>query len=782
LRPRSQGPRAGLAAWLLVLACALAPAHAQDPDPDEPDGTSGQARVLAVDPDLRLKTIAPAGDVDWLRVTLEQARLYEIGAVPTPPGYGTPRTGPRLRIDFYDRNGTTLLLSRTATQRGQVVGFEVRLTRDFPGRPGGDYFLRISALDQTTGAYGVSAAAFENDGTRASAAGISLGAIPQIHVVATFEDEDYQKVYLVPGSLYQIEAYPDAAARVQVALLSPTGAFIDSAESLDNGTPAELLVSLMGTEGLHYLQVSSVGPNTGAYAIRVIDPFAPDPGYAVGRVISSVGGAPIADAAVLLRRDDGSNGLISGDPSAADGGFELQALIEGNYLLSARKDGYVDSASVPVFVPAGGFSTPVELTLVPEVTTTAPDAANTRLLGTPGASGATIASDVRTNGGDTRVEFRFQRTGAGPFALFEQQQLADAPAPQTASTALADLDCGATYQVQVTASNSVGSDTDAGAPFNTMACPPAPPRLESLLATPNADLTTTFSVGVATNGSATTLVFEYRSLPSGDWIALPSQNVPDAGGVQPRSATTPALACGSDFQFRATASNAAGTAADGPYAFRSFACPPTIASPNATAITPFGATAGATANTSGIDGLARFEFRREADPGWTPATIVPLGASDAGQAVSTVLGGLGCATAHRFRVRAETAAGTSAWAEAPFTTGTCPPASVVSVGNAPPGLFQVVLNARIASNGLPFTATFEYRQQGTTPYTASSAQTRAATPAQQDVFQTIELRCGQIWEYRVSVSNAGGVVRSFPVSTLVMPVCGDFLMGSGFEG
>jgi hypothetical protein len=25
-------------------------------------------------------------------------------------------------------------------------------------------------------------------------------------------------------------------------------------------------------------------------------------------------------------------------------------------------------------------------------------------------------------------------------------------------------------------------------------------------------------------------------------------------------------------------------------------------------------------------------------------------------------------------------------------------------------------------------------------------------------------------------------VRSFPVSTLVMPVCGDFLMGSGFEG
>lgn len=765
----------------LGLLATCGSVFAQDPDTFEPDGSSAQARVLPVDPDLQLHTVAPAGDVDWVRVTLEAPRLYEIGAVPTPPSYSSPRIGPRLRVDFYDRDGTTLLRSRTATQRGQVVGFEVRLTRDFPGRPAGDYFLRISALDGSTGAYGVSAAAYENDGSRASAAGISLGAIPQVHVVATFEDEDYQKVFLTPGPLYQIEVYPDAAARVQVALLSPTGAFLDSAESLDNGTPAELLVPNVATAGLHFLQVSSVGPNFGAYAIRVIDPSAPDPGYAVGRVISSVGAAAVADAAVLLRRAS-DNALVSGDPSAADGGFELQALLAGDYLLSARKDGYQDSPSVPVAVPAGGFSAPVEITLVPDVTTTAPDAANTRLVGAPGASGATVASDVRTNGGDTRVEFRFQRVGGGGFTLFEQQQFADAANPQTASTALADLACGASYQVQVVASNSVGSDTDTGAPFNTAACPPTPPRLESLLATPNADLTTTFAVGVATNGSATSLVFEYRLAPFGDWLALPTQNVPDAAGVQPRSANTPALACGTDYQFRASATNTAGTVSDGPYAFRSFACPPTIASPTATAITPFGATAGATANTSGIDGLARFEVRREVDPGWTPAATVPLGAADGGQAVSAVLAGLTCATAHRFRVRAETAAGTSAWVEAPFTTGTCPPASVVSVGNATPGLFQVVLNARIASNGLPFTATFEYRLAGTTPYTVSSAQTRGATPAEQDVSQVVELRCGQTWEYRVSASNAGGVVRSFPVRTVVMPACGDFLTGSGFEG
>jgi hypothetical protein len=756
-------------------------AFAQDPDSFEPDGSSAQARVLPVDPDPQLRTIAPAGDVDWMRVTLQAARLYEIGAVPTPPSYASPRTGPRLRIDLYDRNGSTLLLGRSATQRGQVVGFELRLTRDFPGRPDGEYFLRVSALDGSAGAYAVAAAAYENDGTRASAAGISLGAIPQLHVVASVDDEDYQKVFLVPGPLYQIEAYPDAGARVQVALLSPTGAFLDSAESLDNGTPAELLVAGVATAGLHYLQVSSVGPNTGAYAIRVIDPTAPDPGYAVGRVVSSVGGAVVADAAVLLRRAS-DNALVSGDPSAADGGFELQALLAGDYVLSARKGGYQDSASVPVAVPAGGFSSPVELTLVPEATTTAPDASNTRLTGAPGASGASVASDVRTNGGDTRVEFRYQRVGGAGFALFEQQQFADAPAAQTASTALSDLACGASYQVQVTATNSVGSDTDTGAPFQTAACPPAPPRLESLLATPNGDLTTGFSVGVATNGSATILVFEYRALPFGDWTALPTQNVPDAAGVQPRSATTPALACGTDHQFRASASNTAGSVSDGPFAFRSFACPPTIASPTATAITPFGATAGAQANTSGIDGLARFEVRREADVAFAPAATAPLGAADGAQSVSTVLGGLACATAHRFRVRAETAAGVSAWVEAPFTTATCPPASVVNVGNAPPGLFQVVLNARIASNGLPFTANFEYRRQGTTTYTATTPQPRAATPAQQDVSQIIELRCGQTWEYRVSVSNAGGIVRSFPVSTLVMPACGDFLAGSGFEG
>ena len=777
--------RKGMPAWAWMLLLIAGAVHAQDPDAFEPDGSAALATALPVRAELRQQTIAPAGDVDWMRVPLEAGRLYEIGAIRTPPDYNTPRTGARLRVDLYDRDGRTLLLSRSAAQRGDVVGFEVRLTRDFPGRPSGDYFVRVSALDGTTGTYGVTVAAYENDGTPAAAPMLDLGAIPQIHVLSDADDVDHQRVLLTRPAAgqqaipYQILAFPDAGARLRVELFDDAGLVsgvpVAEGESFSAGRVAQASLPEAPATGAYTVRVSALDGDIGAYAVQVFSPSAPDSGRLVGEVRDALGA--VAYAAVVVRAA-GSNDVLSGDLSGEDGRFRIP-VNPGQYVVSASKDGFLPSAEATVDVPAGDEGSAGVLLLAPEVTVAAPDAANTRILGAPGLAGATVATDLQTNGAETSLSFRFQPVAQPGFTLFEQQQRPDAAAPQSVSTQLADLRCGTAYQVQVTASNSAGSDSDATA-FTTAACPPLPPGLENLIVQPNPDGTAAFTVGVATNGADTSLSFEYRS-GGGAWIAVGAQQVPAGPGVQVRGATTGALACGTEYAFRALAGNSAGNTTAGPQGFRSFACPPVTLGAAAVLPQPFAATLTGTADTFGIGGSGRFELRLASAIDWQPAGSAGLLAMEGSQVASLGAAGLECGTAYRMRFRAETAAGTGDWIESPFSTAACPPPTIVASGNAPPSLFDIRLTARIASNGLPFTAAFEHRPVGAPTFTVS-AQARPASPAQQDLTRVVEWRCGQSYEYRVVASGVGGTV-STPTTVVAMPACGlDFISGSGFEG
>jgi hypothetical protein len=288
-----------------------------------------------------------------------------------------------------------------------------------------------------------------------------------------------------------------------------------------------------------------------------------------------------------------------------------------------------------------------------------------------------------------------------------------------------------------------------------------------------------FSVGVATNGADTSLSFEYRT-GGGAWIAVGAQQVPAGPGVQPRGATTGALACGTEYEFRALAGNSAGNVTAGPQGFRSFACPPVTVAAAAVLPQPFAATLTGTADTFGIDGSGRFELRLASAIDWQPAGSAALLAMEGSQIASLNAAGFTCGTAYRMRFRAETAAGSGDWIESPFSTAACPPPTIVASGNAPPSLFDIRLTARIASNGLPFTVAFEHRPVGAPTFTVST-QSRPASPAQQDLSQVVEWRCGQSYEYRVVASGTGGTV-STPTTVVAMPACGDFLTGSGFEG
>jgi phosphodiesterase/alkaline phosphatase D-like protein len=357
-----------------------------------------------------------------------------------------------------------------------------------------------------------------------------------------------------------------------------------------------------------------------------------------------------------------------------------------------------------------------------------------------GPTSATLAGTVNPNGASTSWYFEYgtstsygTKTGA--------RSAGSGTANASVSTSVSGLRAGTTYHYRLVATSSAGTGTGSDGIFTTALPPSATTGSASRVGPTSATVSGTANP----NGLATTVLFEYGTSTSyGSRTA--AQDVGSGTGNRSVAAALTGLAPGRTYHFRVVATSAAGTTsgADATFATQP---PPSVQTTAASSI------AATTATPNGRSTSWYFEYGTTTGYG-TKTAAKSAGSGTGTRAVSTGISGLTAGTVYHFRLVAVSDAGTTAGADASFTTQ--PPPSVVT--GPPSGVTATSANVSgtVNPNGRSTSWWVEY---GTS--TAYGSQTssrgigsgRAAVP----VSVTLTgLRAGTVYHYRVLARNGNG--------------------------
>lgn len=189
-------------------------------------------------------------------------------------------------------------------------------------------------------------------------------------------------------------------------------------------------------------------------------------------------------------------------------------------------------------------------------------------------TGATLNGQVTSNGATTTASFDYGPTAAYGTNVAVPGTLTGVASGVAVSSVLTGLSCGTTYHFRVNGANSAGTTNGADESFTTSACTPT---VTTTAATGINTLGATLNALVTANGSTTAVGFEYGTTVAYGTNILGTVGTPAAGGAVNAavSVSLAALSCGTTYHFRATATNAGGTANGADLVFSTNACAPT---------------------------------------------------------------------------------------------------------------------------------------------------------------------------------------------------------------
>ena len=377
-----------------------------------------------------------------------------------------------------------------------------------------------------------------------------------------------------------------------------------------------------------------------------------------------------------------------------------------------------------------------------------------------GTGSATLNGSVNPNGAPSTAAFDYGTTQSfGQTASAGSINAGNAAVQITAS--ITQLACGTQYFFRARASNGTGSTDGTTLSFNTTACPVSAPEVTTLAATLVGTTTATLNANVDANGVTTTTRFDFGTSPDAlTREAIVGGSLSGTSPVQV-SAEVGQLNCGTQYYFRASASNSSGTVAGSTLSFATTACPdlpPTVTTLDASAIAPTSATFNGTVDPNGVSTSARFQYGTSAGSLNLNAIIGDIGSGDS-VPISTSVSGLVCNTTYFFRARATSTGGTVNGQTLSFTTSACaalPPtvtttaATVISSNGA-------TLNGTVNPKGLATSASFQYGlaanalNQAAVATSPGSGNTAVAVQA-----AVTELQCNTQYFFRAAASNAGG--------------------------
>ena len=201
-----------------------------------------------------------------------------------------------------------------------------------------------------------------------------------------------------------------------------------------------------------------------------------------------------------------------------------------------------------------------------------------------------------------------------------------------------------------------------------------PPTVTTNAANPLANTGATLNGTVTSNGTATAVSFEY-GLTNGYGSTAPATPISVVAGAvnAPVSAAINGLTCNTLYHFRVVGVNAGGTANGADVTFTTAACPTTVVTNAATAITTTGATLNGSVSSNGASTAVLFQYGPTVTYGTTvTATQSPLGAGANNVPVSLAISGLDCGATYHFRAVGGNTAGTINGADMTFIANPCP--------------------------------------------------------------------------------------------------------------
>jgi len=278
------------------------------------------------------------------------------------------------------------------------------------------------------------------------------------------------------------------------------------------------------------------------------------------------------------------------------------------------------------------------------------------------ATSAVIAGSVDPNGAQTTYQVQY-----GPTAAY-----GSATAPGSAGSGTATVPVSATvgalapdttYHYRLVATSANGTSNGADATFTTAK---APPTVTVLAASAVTASSAALAASVDPNGIATTVTFQYgRSTAYGSTTAPVSAG---AGTAAVRAQATAAnLSPDTTYHFRAVAASADGTTYGGDSAFTTARAAPGATTGAATVVHPDSAHVTGRVVTNGV--ATSYQFQYGPTPAYGLQTPLAVAGSGTGSvAVSATIAGLSPGTPYHYRLVAISPDGTTAGADAAFTT------------------------------------------------------------------------------------------------------------------
>ena len=275
-------------------------------------------------------------------------------------------------------------------------------------------------------------------------------------------------------------------------------------------------------------------------------------------------------------------------------------------------------------------------------------------------SSATLNGTVDPNGRETTFYFDYG-TSTSYGTKTPVRHAGSATTPQPESAGISGLQAGRTYHFRVVATSDAGTSTGKDVSFTTSSAPAA----VTADATSVAPTSATLRGAVTPNGLSTTWWFEYGTSTSYRWKTSAHSAGSGAKAVS-AAAVVKGLRPATTYHFRLVAQNSSGRAYG---ADRSFSAvgPPYVQTGSAQSVGPDAAVVTGALDTRGRSTSWWFQYGTSTSYGKsTPARSA--GSSAGIQRPSAALAGLAPATTYHYRLVAKSDAGTTAGADATFTT------------------------------------------------------------------------------------------------------------------
>jgi hypothetical protein len=265
---------------------------------------------------------------------------------------------------------------------------------------------------------------------------------------------------------------------------------------------------------------------------------------------------------------------------------------------------------------------------------------------------------------------------------------------------------GTTYYLRAYATNSEGTGYGMTMSFITNGQPPSAPIVTTQNASSIQTTSATLNASINAKYLSTIVTFEYGTTASYGSTITVTQSPLTGGGNTSVSINIANLIAGSNYHFRAKATNSLGTTIGSDMTFKTLGNAPTVTTLAPTNLTIAEAQLNGSVNANYLETIVIFEYGTTASYGSTIEAIQSPVTGGGNTPVSANISNLLTNTTYHFRVKATNSLGTTYGSDLTFKAfGNVPTVTTLAANSTP---ITAELNGSVNANYLETTVIFEY--------------------------------------------------------------------------